>query len=125
MGSLERGLRVLEDDRKQEGASLSREALKHLSDEDLDALEDALEAGQGDGTAAFEDLYRASEERSRRALEAYFEAYEAARRGEEPRSPPAGRDYLDLIRRIEDGDEEARREWERRDGYRIWKYYKE
>ena len=39
MGSLERRLRRLEAEREREGAQLSREALTHLSDEDLHALE--------------------------------------------------------------------------------------
>jgi hypothetical protein len=63
MGSLVRRLRRLDAERKREEAErereeaeLSREALRHLSDEDLDALEDVLEAGQEDGSATFEDL---------------------------------------------------------------------
>ncbi len=130
MGSIERRLRALEDDRNHEAVSLSRElsreALRHLSDEDLDALEDVLEAGQGDGTATFEDLYRVVGERGRRSLEAYYEAFEAVRRGEEPptRDPPAY-DTHDPGReeRLEAEAEEMRREWERRDGYRIWRHY--
>jgi hypothetical protein len=59
-----RRLRRLDAERKREEAEwereeaeLSREALRHLSDEDLDALEDVLEAGQEeDGSATFEDL---------------------------------------------------------------------
>ena len=66
---LNRRLKRLEAGRKREQAQLGREALSHLSDEDLDALEDALEAGQEDGSATFEDLYRVSSEQSRRALE--------------------------------------------------------
>ena len=63
MGSLMRRLRRLDAERKREEAEwerqeaeLSREALRHLSDEDLYALEDALETGQEDGSAKFEDL---------------------------------------------------------------------
>jgi transposase len=63
MGSLVRRLRRLDAERKREEAEwerqeaeLSREALRRLSDEDLYALEDILEAGQEDGTATFEDL---------------------------------------------------------------------
>ena len=58
-----RRLRRLDAERKREEAEwerqeaeLSKEALRHLSDEDLYALEDVLEAGQEDGTATFEDL---------------------------------------------------------------------
>ena len=82
MGSLERRLARLEADRRRGNAELSREALRRLSDEDLDALEDALEAGQEDGSATFEELYRAATERSRRALGAYLDALEAIERGE-------------------------------------------
>jgi len=67
---LERRLECLEDARRQEEARLGRKALEYLSDEDLDALEDALEAGQEDGSATFEDLYRASSEQTRRVFRA-------------------------------------------------------
>jgi hypothetical protein len=102
-------LKRLEATQKQEKAQLGREALSRLSDEDLDALEDALEAGQEDGSATFEDLYRISSEQSRRALENYFEVLEAIREGREPNVP------------TEAGEEELR---EYRNGYRIWKYRK-
>jgi hypothetical protein len=42
VGSLERRLESLEATQKQEQAQLGREALARLSDEDLDALEEAL-----------------------------------------------------------------------------------
>ena len=103
-------LKRLEAAQKQEQAQLAREALSHLSDEDLDALEDALEAGQENGTATFEDLYRVSSEQSRRALESYFECLEAIREGREPNVP------------TEAGEEEGR---ETRNGYRIWKQQQE
>jgi hypothetical protein len=45
VGSLERRLARLEAERRTGEAELSREALRYLSDEDLDALEDALGAG--------------------------------------------------------------------------------
>jgi hypothetical protein len=96
----------LEAAQKQEQAQLGREALEYLSDEDLDALEDAFEAGQENGAATFEDLYRVSSEQSRRALESYFECVEAIREGREPNVP------------TEAGEEEGR---ETRNGYRIWK----
>ena len=70
MRRLERRLECLEDARRQEEARLGRKALEYLSDEDLDALEDALEAGQEDGSATFEDLYRASSEQTRRVFRA-------------------------------------------------------
>jgi hypothetical protein len=109
VGSLENRLSRLEATQKQEKAQLGREALTRLSDEDLDALEDVLEAGQEDGSATFEDLYRVSSEQSRRALESYFECLEAIREGREPNVP------------TEAGEEEIR---ETRNGYRIWKYYR-
>ena len=42
MGNLERRLELIEAERKMGKAQLGREALTHLSDEDLDALEEAL-----------------------------------------------------------------------------------
>ncbi len=42
MGSLNRRLESIEARRKRRGAQPSREALARLSDEDLDALEEAL-----------------------------------------------------------------------------------
>ena len=109
MGSLERRLRRLEAERKREEAELSREALTHLSNEDLYALEGVLEAGQEDGTATFEDLYRVSSETSRRTVDAYLECFEAIREGREPNVS------------TEPGEEETRKI---RNGYRIWKYYR-
>jgi U3 small nucleolar ribonucleoprotein component len=73
MGSLERRLGRLEAESQRGGAELSREALRYISDEDLDALEDAVEAGQEDGTATFEDLYSVVTEQGRRALENLLE----------------------------------------------------
>ena len=106
---IESRLSRLEAGREREQAQLGREALSHLSDENLDAREDALEAGQEDGSATFEDLYRVSSEQSRRALESYFECLEAITEGREPNVP------------TEAGEEEIR---ETRNGYRIWKYYR-
>ena len=106
---LNRRLKRLEDARKQEEARLGRKALEYLSDEDLYALEDALEAGQENGTATFEDLYRVVKEQQRRSLDAYLECIEALREDREP--PPAP----------EPGEEGMRH---RRNAYRIWKYRK-
>ena len=108
MGSLERRLARLEAGRQRGEAELSREALTYLSDEDLDALEDALEAGQEDGSATFEDLNSVVTERGRRALENLLECIEALSEGREPPSHP-------------EAGEEAR---QGRNGYRIWKYRK-
>jgi hypothetical protein len=105
---LERRLEQLEATQKREEAELSREALTHLSDEDLLALEDVLEAGREDRTATFEDLYRVSSEQSRRAVDAYLECIEAIREGREPNvSTEAGEEMRQSI-----------------NGYRIWKYRK-
>ena len=126
MGSLENRLERLEAARMGPAVGLTREALKALSDEDLDALEDAVEetlkAVVPDGEATFEDLYRVVKERGRRALDALLDAIEAVKRGEESHASPERSDYVALIERASAGDEEARKEWERRDGYRIWKY---
>ena len=91
---------------------LTREALGRLSAEDLDGLEDALEAGQRDGTLTFEDLYRVVGERSRRTLGNLFDALEALREGREPRASP------------QLGEEHINENPRGRDGYRIWKYRK-
>jgi hypothetical protein len=109
VGSLERRLARLEDARRQEEASLGRKALEHLSTQDLVALEDALEAGQENGTATFEDLHRVVKEQHRRALDAYLECIEALREGREPNVS------------TEVGEEEMRQS---RNAYRIWKYYR-
>jgi hypothetical protein len=65
------------------GQAISREALKALSDEDLEALEDVLEERETRG-GADEDLY--ATERGRRALDAYTYAREAieSRRQRDP-----------------------------------------
>jgi hypothetical protein len=42
MAGLERRLELIEAERKLAKAQLSREALRHLSDEELDALEESL-----------------------------------------------------------------------------------
>ena len=109
MASIERRIAALEAAQKQEETQLGREALTYLSDEELIALEDALEAGQENGTATFKDLYRVVKEQGRRALDAYLECIEALREGREPNVP------------TEAGEEEIR---ETRNGYRIWKYRK-
>jgi hypothetical protein len=106
MGSLERRLARLEAENRRGEAELSREALRHLSDEDLDALEDALEANQENGSATFEDLHSVVTERGRRALENLLECIEAVREGREPIVPT-------------EAGEEGKRS---RNGYRIWKY---
>jgi hypothetical protein len=105
---LKRRLKRLEEVGEWEETRLSREALRHLSDEDLEALEDALEAGQENGSATFEALYGVVTERGRRALENLLECIQALREGREPPSHP-------------EAGKEAR---QGRNGYRIWKYRK-
>jgi hypothetical protein len=118
MGNLERRLKALEGRQieKMDKRNLSPEALRRLSGEDLDALEDALESALADGTreASFEDLYAAASERSRRSLEAYLDALEAVKEGRESPAEPASlsRDPPETM--PEEG----------RNGYRIWKYKK-
>jgi hypothetical protein len=123
VGSLERRLQALEAKRKGPGPALTEEELRGLSEENLDALEDSLEHGLEQGAGDFWDLYRVVSERSRRACMALFDVLES--RGEEPpsRDPPEDGAYARL-ERMAAGDEEARREWEKRNGYRIWKYYR-
>jgi hypothetical protein len=88
VASIERRIEHLEATHKQEQTQLGREALTYLSDEELVALEDALEAGQENGTVTFEDLYRVLKEQGRRALDAYLECIGALREGREPPPPP-------------------------------------
>ena len=107
-------LEKLEGAASASSRAISREALKALSDEELDALEDALEAALASpgGGGSFEDFYLATTERSRRALDAYTLAVEAVRRGEDP---PA----VASEARVPGGQARVRR-----DGYRIWQYYR-
>ena len=130
---MRRRLAALEKGRKAAAPDLSGEALRLLSDEDLDALEEVIETGVEVGERNFEDLYAVVGERGRRAMDAWFEALEAARRGEEPvrqagtptGTPPDGvEDALDLLERAQAGDEEAQRECAGRNAYRIWKHYR-
>jgi hypothetical protein len=94
------------------------EALKALSDEDLDALEETLETLLASGEAAFEDLYAVVTERGRRALNAYFEAIEAWRRGETDAMPVDAADS-----RLEELAAGAGRPGYR-NAYRVWNYRK-
>jgi hypothetical protein len=78
--SLDKRLERLEDASQHSAQSASRAALEALSDEELDVLEDTLEAAAGEGR--FEDLYAATTERGRRTLDAYTYSLEAVKRGE-------------------------------------------
>ena len=81
-GSLDgraRRVRRLEDACRHSAQSISRAALATLSDEDLDALEDVLEAGE------WRDLRDTP--RGRRAEASYNNAVAAVKRGEVPMNP--------------------------------------
>ena len=88
-GRLER----LEDASRHSAQSVSAEALTALTDEELDALEAALEAAAVEGS--LEDLYAATTERGRRALDAYTLALEAVKRGETLPVASQGKAFLD------------------------------
>lgn len=83
MGGLRRRLERLEGGRTLSGLPLSAEALTVLSDGDLEALADVLEHGPGspDGTLDVERLHAWAGECGRRALQAYENALETARKG--------------------------------------------
>jgi hypothetical protein len=85
--SVRKRVERLEDAAAGARRSLSQEALRALSDEDLDALEETLETALASGDATFEGLYAVVTERGRRALHAYFEAIEAWRSGETEAMP--------------------------------------
>jgi len=80
VGSLNGRIQRIEDASQLSAQSISRAALATLSDEDLDVLEDVLEAAE-----LGEDL-RATE-RGRRALDAYTHALESVKRGEVRTNP--------------------------------------
>jgi len=124
MGSLEGRLGRLEARQERSAQSVTAEALRLLSDEDLRALEETLEEAVERGEGDFSDLYATTQEHSRRALAAYFAAIEAVGRGEELPEDPSDTEALDLSIRADAGDEGAKREYEKRGGYRIWKYYR-
>lgn len=105
LGRRLRRLEVVEQVRQGKRRTLDREALGRLSDEDLAALEVALEEGVRMGARTFEDLYAVASESSRRALKTYFDLLEAIERGEPVGEP-----------------EERTRAPTGRDGYRIWDY---
>ena len=72
MGSIDRRLESLEAGRKRRGARLTREALRDLSDEELDALEESLDAEEQPPPNELlreieRSLNREAEEESRRA----------------------------------------------------------
>jgi preprotein translocase subunit SecA len=93
--SLHNRLKKLEDASRRSSRTVSAKALKALSDEDLDALEQTFETALASGEGSFEGFYAVVTERGRRALEAHCEAIEAWQSGERDRAsvrrggPPA------------------------------------
>jgi hypothetical protein len=120
MRSLHKRLKRLEDASRRSSRSVSVEALKALSDEDLDALEDTLETALARGEGSFEDFYAVVKERGRRALHAHYEAVEAWWSGEREAMPV---DEEEVSRRLEELAQGARAPGYR-NAYRVWSYRK-
>jgi hypothetical protein len=118
--SIHRRLKRLEDASRRSSRSVSAEALKMLSDEDLDALEETLETALASGEGSFEDFYAVVKERGRRTLHAHYEAIEAWRSGESEAMPV---DEEEISRRLEELAQGARAPGYR-NAYRIWSYRK-
>jgi hypothetical protein len=74
---IHRRLKRLEDASRHSSRTVSAKALKALSDEVLDALEETFETALASGEDSFEDFYAVVKERGRRALHADYEAIEA------------------------------------------------
>jgi hypothetical protein len=72
--SIYKRLERLEDASRRSSRSVSVEALKALSDEDLDALEETLETHLASGEGSFKDFHAVVTERGQRTLHAHFEA---------------------------------------------------
>jgi hypothetical protein len=118
--SIHKRLKRLEDASRRSSQSVSVEALKALSDEDVDALEDTLETALASGEGSFEDFYAVVTERGRRALHAHCEAIEAWRSGERQAVPM---DEEEVSRRLEELAQGARAPGYR-NAYRVWSYRK-
>lgn len=82
-----------------------------MSREELEQLEDTVEAEVERGERGFWDLYSILSIKSQRLLEIYFSAVEACRSEAREREPPA--DYEEVLHKAGDG----------KNGYRIWKYH--
>ena len=89
--SIHKRLKRLEDASRRSSQSVSVEALKALSDEDLDALEETLETALASREGSFEDFYAVVTERGRRALYAHYDAIEAWQRDEREAGRASGR----------------------------------
>lgn len=116
MGGLKGRLERLESRRGGRRCNMTSEALRLLSDEDLGALGEAVEAGLASGEEAFEELCAATGEGPRRAMDRLFAVRAALERGDG--------ETLRCLEHIRGGDEEARAEYERKNGPRIWKHYR-
>jgi hypothetical protein len=117
--SLHKRLKRLEDASRRSSQSVSVEALKALSDEDLDALEETLETVLASREGSFEGFYAVVTERGRRALHVHCEAIEAWRSGERETMPV---DEEEVSRRLEELAQGTRAPGYR-NAYRVWSYY--
>jgi hypothetical protein len=118
--SIHKRLKRLEDASRRSSRHVSAEALKALSDEDLDALEETLETALASGEGSFEDFHAVVKERGQRTLHAHYEAIEAWRRGEREATPV---DEEEVSWRLEELAQGARAPGYR-NAYRIWSYRK-
>jgi len=118
--SIHKRLKRLEDASRRSSQTVSVEALKALSDRDLDALEDTLETALASGEGSFEDFYAVVKERGRRALHAHYEAIEAWRRGEGEAVPVDKEETRRLLEELAQGA----RAPGYRNAYRVWSYRK-
>ena len=118
--SIHKRLKRLEDASRRSSRTVSAKALKALSDEDLDALEETLQSALASGEGSFEDFYAVVKERGQRALDAHIEAIEAWRRGERQAVPV---DEEEARRRLEELAQGARAPGYR-NAYRVWSYRK-
>jgi hypothetical protein len=118
--SIYKRLKRLEYASRRSSRSVSMEALKALSDEDLGALEDTLETALASGEGSFEDFYAVVTERGRRALHAHCEAIEAWRSGETEATPVDEEETRRLLEELAQGV----RAPGYRNAYRLWSYRK-
>jgi hypothetical protein len=118
--SIHKRLKRLEDASRRSSRIVSAEALRTLSDDDLDALEETLETALASGEGSFEDFYAVVKERGRRALHAHYDAIEASRRVKRNTVPV---DEEEVSRRLEELAQGARAPGYR-NAYRVWSYRK-
>jgi hypothetical protein len=118
--SIHKRLKRLEGASRRSSQSVSVEALKGLSDEALDALEETPETALASREGSFEDFYAVVTERGRRALHAHYDAIEAWQRGERQAVPV---DEEEVSRRLEELAQGVRAPGYR-NAYRVWSYKK-